>query len=1453
MTACSASLILMLCCARPTDCISILDGSKVAGRVGYIVNYLASLLAQTLAVMSYFRSPHRAVPASLPSTSSVVMLCFRPTTREPGPEFLQLVSERNLYEAQSKRLKQQLEASEHAVQAGQLALGKSTQQSAVLEGALIEKTEALANALRCCSSIAEAFKSKRALATRQEGPVSQAASQPGSQTGDSRQLDSDCKQLTVEGRLASCLEHLEQQGVGLLNEVDQLLAQAVSDAAAQASLQARLSEAVSQHVADEAKAKAQMDVLELRCAAMEASTHSLQELNKGLEEQLVKLQQSSSEASEARKASAETTRTLRQQASMSFPACSSQRCRLNHRVEAALTRAEAAEAELRSTHALLNASNTVAAHAEAQLKATSLELQLAQAAVQATKETVDRQAADAAAAAELTAQLSQQLAAAQEAATAAAAAHATAQLAHVEVLEAKAVLEQQQTGLLVQIEGLEQRLEASKAALQQASSAVTAAEDARQAMDVELARTRALLADTQAELAAAQLEAGRSAAACQQLLVQAGHAAAARSSAEQAVTDLSRQLEETRNNLAASKQDLAQLACHRPVGQALGQALAAGHLQGQQPLQQPVGRHYPVCVFGGLQAAAVLAVLQRAAASQSAELEAATRRLADARQGAQEAEARAQQAEEERASSLASAAQSQAQVLALRRELAASGQQLAELAKEQARALQNLGGSDEALASATAQLQALRTQHQAAQQEVQQLHVRLGHLDTSCSTAQATVTALSHQLACLQADASSKRAVLAAIAQLGSLTATADGTRPGSKEGVLDAARPRPSSTQPGLAQQHASTHQGSSNGLANGTGSGPGQDSGSDARQVPTGAVALALAGAGVRDSCVGSVAVSYYRVATTEAVMALKVGDLPLHVLGPLACGVADSATLLQLTLDLELAAGQAGGVAGEEVSTYGLTLAEEDQASTPQHQASTPQRQMALRCAVLAAGASLNTSLQQLSLTGFSWGGEGSGLAAPFLALGVPLAPPLAADTLAGPMAAHARDLFSPAMSTYSGTPGKAAEAAAKAQSVADGSSWGGSTSDLVAAAARLSSLGAAAGVGRVPGPHSWLSLRPPALTCVQVDTRLVGTRCADSLAQLLLNGVVTLKKPRGQGLLRLYTDHEVMDEWYGELIQHAHDFPLSNLPPALLPSSKRISSSCGTSKLTEAGLQQLAQQHQSSQGGSRAGSQQLRHLAGNLYPRTTDSSSVTDSTYALGQAIPPSCLSAADGEATRSSALPPSRLPSHQPFPGMGDSTEPAQELSGHVAPIDCDLSNEGIESHHMCMVMAVLISCPHLRRLKLNGNSVGGAGVEIHMTHIRDAGVGVLARGLLHNSSLQELGLARNFVTKEGARKLARALEANSSLRRLDLAGQRCPGALGPGGVEALAAALRNNTTLQELDIGGNDIRTQGAAALGSMLRAASSRGGALRRLSLCDNGLEASVLRVLQTAASEYK
>ena len=39
-------------------------------------------------------------------------------------------------------------------------------------------------------------------------------------------------------------------------------------------------------------------------------------------------------------------------------------------------------------------------------------------------------------------------------------------------------------------------------------------------------------------------------------------------------------------------------------------------------------------------------------------------------------------------------------------------------------------------------------------------------------------------------------------------------------------------------------------------------------------------------------------------------------------------------------------------------------------------------------------------------------------------------------------------------------------------------------------------------------------------------------------------------------------------------------------------------------------------------------------------------------------------------------------------------------------------------------------------------------------------------GLRHNSTLLELGLARNGVLAAGARRLGRALEANTALTRL---------------------------------------------------------------------------------------
>lgn len=41
----------------------------------------------------------------------------------------------------------------------------------------------------------------------------------------------------------------------------------------------------------------------------------------------------------------------------------------------------------------------------------------------------------------------------------------------------------------------------------------------------------------------------------------------------------------------------------------------------------------------------------------------------------------------------------------------------------------------------------------------------------------------------------------------------------------------------------------------------------------------------------------------------------------------------------------------------------------------------------------------------------------------------------------------------------------------------------------------------------------------------------------------------------------------------------------------------------------------------------------------------------------------------------------------------------------LAPVDCDLATKALESHHMVMVMAVLVTCPHVRRLRLDGNKV----------------------------------------------------------------------------------------------------------------------------------------------------
>lgn len=134
--------------------------------------------------------------------------------------------------------------------------------------------------------------------------------------------------------------------------------------------------------------------------------------------------------------------------------------------------------------------------------------------------------------------------------------------------------------------------------------------------------------------------------------------------------------------------------------------------------------------------------------------------------------------------------------------------------------------------------------------------------------------------------------------------------------------------------------------------------------------------------------------------------------------------------------------------------------------------------------------------------------------------------------------------------------------------------------------------------------------------------------------------------------------------------------------------------------------------------------------------------------------------------------------------------------------------QGLESHHMVMVMAVLLTCPHLKRLRLDGNKVRSSWLGLQMcthagaptvlqsichavsacdscphhlgnwyfdtvpastlcfqTQVGDAGAEMVALGLAGNGALRELSLARNALRRDGVRKLARALEANSGLRK----------------------------------------------------------------------------------------
>jgi len=85
-------------------------------------------------------------------------------------------------------------------------------------------------------------------------------------------------------------------------------------------------------------------------------------------------------------------------------------------------------------------------------------------------------------------------------------------------------------------------------------------------------------------------------------------------------------------------------------------------------------------------------------------------------------------------------------------------------------------------------------------------------------------------------------------------------------------------------------------------------------------------------------------------------------------------------------------------------------------------------------------------------------------------------------------------------------------------------------------------------------------------------------------------------------------------------------------------------------------------------------------------------------------------------------------------------------------------------------------------------------------------------------NLKILNLAKNIITKEGAKLLAPALAENKTIKFLDLSQNM----LGVYGVTLIAKALEKNSTLTSLNLFKNTIDVDGARAIRDMLKVNSS-------------------------------
>ncbi len=133
-----------------------------------------------------------------------------------------------------------------------------------------------------------------------------------------------------------------------------------------------------------------------------------------------------------------------------------------------------------------------------------------------------------------------------------------------------------------------------------------------------------------------------------------------------------------------------------------------------------------------------------------------------------------------------------------------------------------------------------------------------------------------------------------------------------------------------------------------------------------------------------------------------------------------------------------------------------------------------------------------------------------------------------------------------------------------------------------------------------------------------------------------------------------------------------------------------------------------------------------------------------------------------------------------------------------------LSCNNIHEEGAHYIAQVLRNSSIIRRLKLQGNSIGESGLK----SIPDA--------LITNSSLVELGLGDQSVeiTEENGPVLREMLQRTNTLEILDLT---FDSALSDTAVFFIAQGLKQNSSLRELDLYGCDIGDEGVESLGEAL------------------------------------